>query len=144
MSDKLTKAPVLIRLNPEAVYSVDLEKEIQINKHKLDHEIRNQASKYIWWAGLLSEVSYKVSVLEVVLERMEAALYKKYEARGYEVQWKIKNKIKLNLEYQKAQDSLMHWKRSEVLLKYAEKAFSERGKLLQSTNANHRKEWDSK
>lgn len=135
----LKKVPVLIQLNPDSVYSVDLSKELQIDRHSLDRELRDQPPKYMFWAGLLTEVSEKVDILEERLQILEAALYRKYGDR-YKKLYELKKKVLSNAEYSELKGRIRRWKKAESQLKYAEKAFCQRKDILMAVNANQRKE----
>lgn len=139
----LKKVPVLIQLNLDTVYSVDLSKELKIDKYNLDRELRDQAPKYMFWAGLLTEVSEKVDILEERLQILEAALYRKYGKRGYDKLYELKKKVLANPEYSELRGRIRRWKKAESQLKYAEKAFAKRGDILQTLSANQRREKES-
>lgn len=140
---RLKKIPVVVHLNPKAVYSADLDAEVAIPRHSLDRALRNQAAKYAWWSSLLTEVTAKVWEIEEAREILEAELYIKYERLGYSKQYEIKNKIKLDVRFQKISSRLRRWKKAEMQLRSAEKAFSQRKDMLQTLSANTRKEKDS-
>jgi hypothetical protein len=130
--------PVFFRIHPHEVLKKDLAKELKINLYNLDGEMKRAATVYMWWAGLYAEISARVSKLEEKLEKLEADLFKKYAGKGRITD--IKHSIAGNHDYYKLRKVLRKWKDSERILKFAEKAMDRRIGLLQSLNANQRKE----
>jgi hypothetical protein len=140
--DSESKPPVVFI---RGVKSQDLNKELKIHLDNLDHEMEMAADKYARWAGLLAEVSGRVAKLEEVMEKLQADLFIKYSEmlrsskKGTRVT-DIKYYIIRHSKYQRLHRRLRKWQDSERVLKYAERAFVQRKEMLQSLNANQRKE----
>lgn len=131
--------PVIFRLHPSEVLKKDLAKELKINLYNLDGEMKRAANVYMWWAGLYSTISARVAKLEERLEKLEADLFIKYAGKGSRIT-DIKHYISRDHHHQELRRVLRKWQDSERILKFAEKAMEKRIGLLQSLNANQRKE----
>jgi len=135
----LNKIPVVIQLRLEQIQKADLQEELRIDKFNLEKELRRQPGRYMWWAALYSEASAKVELLKDKLDHLESKLFSRY-AKNHDRVSDVKHRVILDLEYQKLKSRLRRWQDSERLLKYAEKAFSQRAMAIMGINANLRKE----
>ena len=124
------------------VKSRDLNEQLKIDLSNLDHEMETAADRYARWTGLLAEVASRVAKLEEDMERLEAKLFIRYKERhtGAARITDIKYYIVQNSKYQRLHRKLRKWQDSERLLRFAERAFTQRKEMLQSLNANQRKE----
>lgn len=123
----------------------DLNAELKIRLDALDHDMEVAADKYGRWTGLLARVSGKVAKLEEVMEKLQADLFIRYANMLREGQkgtriTDIRYYVVRNSKYQRLHRKLRKWQDSERLLKFAERAFTQRLSMLQSLNANQRKE----
>jgi len=135
----LKKIPVVIQLRPNQIQQADLTKELKVDRFNLEKELREQPGKYMWWAALYSEASAKVEFLQEKLDQLEAKLFSKH-VKIQERIADVKHQIALEPEYLKLRKRLRHWRDSERLLKFAEKAFLQHHSVLMALNANVRKE----
>lgn len=128
-----------------AIKSRDLNEQLKIDLSNLDREMETAADRYARWTGLLAEVAARVAKLEEVMEKLEADLFIRYSTmlregkKGTRVT-DIKYYVVRNSKYQKLHRKLRKWQDSERLLRFAERAFTQRKEMLQSLNANQRKE----
>ena len=139
----LKKVPVVVRLSPKQVHEADLMEELRINPDSLDRELLRQPAKYAWWAALYSETASKVELLRQKRERLEGKLFVKLRAqnsrRGVRVK-DINHLVHRDGRYRKLSRRLRRWESAERLLKFAERAFSQRKDVLMALNANQRRE----
>jgi len=142
MSDRrLRHAPVVIQLRPTEVYKADLLKELRVDRTRIDRELLHQPGKYAWWASLSAQVAATVSELEEKLEHLEAKLSKERRARGKPIRvGDMKMGFWDSTRYRKLRAKLRHWEDSARFLEKSERAFQQRASMLQSFNANMRKE----
>jgi hypothetical protein len=136
----LDSEPPEIRVHE--VKSRDLNAQLKIDLSNLDHEMETAADRYARWTGLLAEVAARVSKLEEGMEKLEADLFVHYKEKhtGAARITDIKYYIVRSSKYQKLHRKLRKWQDSERLLRFAERAFTQRKEMLQSLNANQRKE----
>jgi hypothetical protein len=132
----LKRLPVIIRFSDTDIKSLDLQKELRIDRSDLDRELARQPQRYNYWSELYATISAKVSRLREELEHLEARLYIQAEGNVTEK----KHRILLNPVYRKKQKRLRHWESAERQLKFAEKSFDQRLSSLMCLNANQRKE----
>lgn len=132
--------------DPPVVFEVDykqgrwnLSKELRIDSGDLEHEMERAAIRYMKWTALLAKASERVSKLKDKLEILEAELFVKY-AKVVKRVSDVKYHVILDHKHQKMRRELRKWKDSERVLMYAEKALTHRNFMLQSLNANQRKE----
>lgn len=142
---RLKKAPVILRLSAQEVYTADLMKELRIDKFDLDRELLRQPAKYAWWAALYSEVAARVEKLEMDLDTLQGNLAQKYGKglKGARVT-DIRHMINTDPKFIQLRDRLWRWRKSERLLKYsAVRGFEQRKDVIQSYCANQRREKDA-
>lgn len=133
------------RIVVREIKSRDLNEQLKIDLGNLDHDMETAADRYARWTGLLAEVAARVAKLEEVMEKLEADLFIRYcdmlrnGKKGTRVT-DVKYYVVRNSKYQRLHRKLRKWQNSERLLRFAERAFTQRKEMLQSLNANQRKE----
>jgi hypothetical protein len=140
-----SEPPVVFRVSLRDVQSRNLEKELKIHLDDIDRDMERAARLYMWWSGLYSTVSGRVAKLQEQMEELEADLFVQYSdmlregKKGTRVT-DIKYYVIRNSKYRRLSRKLRKWQDSERMLKFAEKAFTQRKEMLQSLNANQRRE----
>jgi len=129
----------VIRLRSHQIEKADLAEQLKIDRHRLEKELERQPGLYAWWASLLAQVDSKVRELKDKKGEMEARMARDLRKQGYRPT-EIKSRFYKDEDYIKLLARIRNWEESADILKYAEKAFSQRKDALMSLNATVRKE----
>jgi hypothetical protein len=132
----------------QRTHKVDLNKDLSIDKSKLNDELSGQPASYAWYATLHELFRNKVLSLKNELELLESQLDQKLRANWDEASWGkrtedgLRARIKLNKEYQTKMEGYIEAQKNQGILGVAKSAFEQKKDMLISIAANMRGESD--
>lgn len=132
--------------NAQNTYKYDIRSELLIDEHNLSKDLREQPSKYMYWASILEKARSYYEASNIELERTYAKLYEpcrlKSIAQGVQRPTKdqINSLIIQEEEYIKAQDINKNYEMYVKQLQYVVKAFEARKDMLIQLATDERKQ----
>lgn len=145
--DKLSSLFMIsITDNAHNTYKYDIRDELTIDEHNLSKDLREQPSKYMYWASILEKARSYYEASSIELERIYAKLYEpcrlKSVAQGVQRPTKdqINSLIIQEEEYIKAQDINKNYEMYVKQLQYVVRAFESRKDMLIQLATDERKQ----
>lgn len=136
--------PIFVRINKDQVQTTDLFQSLHINENNLQSQMCEQPKEFFFWCACLAELKKRVKDLVAQREKLESDIAAKEQSDGKKRKFDIKYVIAQSPRWIMLSASIRACEYSRDVADGAVKAFEQRNELLQSINANKRKErWDA-
>lgn len=142
-TSKITKVDITYG---DEQFVFDMSDELRIDREKINSEIKEQPSSYLFLVMLYEKLLNEADIAEADMENVYSRIYKTYKERINESTGRVYDKeytehiANASPKYQRAKDKFLKLKGQVGILRACVKSYEQRAFLIQTLSANIRKE----